>query len=64
MTLTDHSDPLALAIRPPPDETASEKVLREQKERNAKAVSDAIDASIKQERVVSSFFVFLYEQKG
>ena len=46
-------DPLTLAIRPPLDETPEEKTVREQKERNAKAISDAIDQSIKQERQVS-----------
>lgn len=60
MPITDHSDPLALAIRPPPDESTDDKVLREQKQRNAKAVSDAIDASIKQERAVS--FLSVNEQ--
>lgn len=44
------SDPLAAALRPPPNETPAEREIRLQKEGEAKKVSDAIDEQIRQER--------------
>jgi hypothetical protein len=45
-------DPLSLAIRPPIDESPEEKSVREQREKQAKAISDAIDHELKQARTV------------
>ena len=52
-TTTMMEDPLSLAIRPSPDESPEEKATRELNEKNAKAISDAIDQALKQERAVS-----------
>ena len=57
MPLSD--DPLSLAILPPPDESHEDKLRRELKEKQDKAISDAIDLSIKQERAVRSHSFFL-----
>lgn len=43
-------DPLALAMRPDPNETPEERAQREAQEREAKQVSDYIDAEIESER--------------
>lgn len=45
------SDPLAQAMAPPIDETDDEREERLTKEKHAKAVSDAIDEKIEEERV-------------
>ncbi|CCA68664.1 related to guanine nucleotide-binding protein alpha-4 subunit [Serendipita indica DSM 11827] len=62
----DDSDPLTLAIRPAPDETSAERSLREAQEREAKRVSDEIDAGIaehkRQLRLDSSVKVLLLGQ--
>lgn len=44
------NDPLAIALMPPSDETESERVIRLQREAEAKKKSDKIDEEIKQER--------------
>ncbi|KAG5646834.1 hypothetical protein DXG03_002211 [Asterophora parasitica] len=41
------SDPLTLAMAPPPDETQEERAAREEKEEHAREVSKRIDAEIK-----------------
>ncbi|KAG8778181.1 hypothetical protein FRC15_010931 [Serendipita sp. 397] len=43
-------DPLTLALKPAPDETAAERSAREARERDAKRVNDHIDAEIEQEK--------------
>ena len=43
-------DPLALAIAPPPDETAEERLIREAAEAEAKRISDEIDEQIARDR--------------
>lgn len=43
-------DPLDEVLRPPPDETPEEREIREQREAEARRISQAIDASIKAER--------------
>lgn len=44
------ADPLALALRPPTDETPGERAARLRDEAEAKKVSDSIDAAIQMER--------------
>ncbi|KAG5338830.1 hypothetical protein C0989_006031 [Termitomyces sp. Mn162] len=44
------SDPLDDALRPPPDETSSERDVRVAREEEASRISQAIDASIKAEK--------------
>jgi hypothetical protein len=44
-------DPLDALLRPPPDESPEERLLRLEKEAEAKRISLAIDASIKAEKV-------------
>jgi hypothetical protein len=43
-------DPLDEVLRPPSDETPEARELREQREAEARRISQAIDASIKAER--------------
>lgn len=43
----DPTDPLTLAMAPPPNETPEERFLREEKEERALQVSKRIDAEIK-----------------
>jgi guanine nucleotide-binding protein alpha-1 subunit len=43
-------DPLALALKPPPDETMEARVARLQKEEEAKRVSQEIDECIRRDR--------------
>ncbi len=45
-------DPLAAVMAPPPDETPDERAVRVQREEEARRISDAIDESIKQERLL------------
>lgn len=47
----DDYDPLAIVMAPPAKETPEERALREQKEVEAKQVSDKIDEAIRLERV-------------
>ncbi|EJD54322.1 guanine nucleotide binding protein, alpha subunit [Auricularia subglabra TFB-10046 SS5] len=47
------SDPLTLAAMPPANETAQERDRRLKEEAEAKKVSDAIDAQLKEERLAS-----------
>lgn len=44
-------DPLDAVLRPPPDETPEQAVVREAREAEARRVSAAIDADIKAERL-------------
>ncbi len=46
-------DPLDSLLSPPPNEPPPVKLLREEKERVAKSISDAIDEALRQERAVS-----------
>ncbi|THH27373.1 hypothetical protein EUX98_g6819 [Antrodiella citrinella] len=46
----DRDDPLAVAIRPSPGESAQEKEIRLQREAEAKRVSDRIDEQLSQDR--------------
>jgi guanine nucleotide-binding protein alpha-1 subunit len=48
--LDDPNDPLALALRPPPNETAQERIAREKAEAEARRISDEIDEELKKER--------------
>ncbi|KIJ60895.1 hypothetical protein HYDPIDRAFT_97696 [Hydnomerulius pinastri MD-312] len=50
MVRMSSDDPFALALAPPPNETAVEKDARERAEADARKVSDAIDEQIRQER--------------
>lgn len=43
-------DPLSVLMLPPPDETVEQKQAREQKEAEAKKISDSIDEELKRER--------------
>lgn len=43
----NEDDPLTRAMAPPPDETIQERDIRLQKEREAKKVSDEIDAELR-----------------
>lgn len=43
-------DPLALALRPPPDETPDMRALRTRREEEARQVSKSIDDAIRLER--------------
>ncbi|KAJ7590518.1 guanine nucleotide binding protein, alpha subunit [Mycena floridula] len=45
---SDHNDPFARLIAPPPNETLAEKSIREKKEADALRVSNAIDDEIKE----------------
>ena len=45
-------DPLAAVMAPPLDETPDERAVRLQREDEARRISDAIDESIKQERLM------------
>ena len=45
-------DPLDEVLKPPPDETEQERIERLEREENAKRVSNAIDESIRAERLV------------
>ncbi|KAH7912751.1 guanine nucleotide binding protein, alpha subunit [Hygrophoropsis aurantiaca] len=47
----DSSDPLALVIAPPPNETAEERAAREEREAEAQRISDSIDAEINADRI-------------
>ncbi|KAN0127181.1 G-alpha domain containing protein [Lactarius tabidus] len=47
---TDDEDPLAVALRPPPDESPEAKSIRLSREEEAARVSQAIDESIRVER--------------
>jgi hypothetical protein len=47
---TDDEDPLAAALRPPPDESPEAKSIRLSREEEAARVSQAIDESIRVER--------------
>ncbi|THH05646.1 hypothetical protein EW146_g9847 [Bondarzewia mesenterica] len=47
---TDHDDPLAAALRPPPDESPHMRDLRLAREDAARRVSKSIDDAIRQER--------------
>lgn len=44
------NDPLNWLMRPPPDESAEQKLAREQQEADAKKISDMIDEDIKREK--------------
>jgi hypothetical protein len=46
------SDPFESALEPPPDEPPPLKLIREEKERVAKSISDAIDEALRVERSV------------
>lgn len=48
--MPDDSDPFAQFLRPPINETSSERTARKFREAEEKRVSDAIDEQIKQER--------------
>lgn len=50
-TFSSNEDPLDVVLRPPPDETPQARAERLHKEAEAKKVSDAIDESIRQEKV-------------
>ncbi|KAH9848956.1 G-alpha-domain-containing protein [Lenzites betulinus] len=49
----DPDDPLAAALAPPAGETAAERAVRLRAEAQAKAVSDAIDERLREERAAS-----------
>ncbi|TRM60301.1 guanine nucleotide binding protein, alpha subunit [Schizophyllum amplum] len=46
----DDTDPLALAIAPPPDETSEERAARLREEQHSKAISDSIDEELEIQR--------------
>ena len=46
----EDTDPLALAIAPPPDETPEERAARIRKEQHSKAISDSIDQELEAQR--------------
>jgi len=50
-TAPDADDPLARALAPPADESPGERAAREARELEAVRVSEAIDESLKAERV-------------
>jgi len=54
----DTHDPFAALVAPPPGETPVEKAAREQREAEAKRISDKIDEDLKNERAI------LKKQKG
>lgn len=47
---TDPGDPLSLILRPPTSETERDRVLRLQREADAKRISDSIDEELKLDR--------------
>lgn len=49
--MSGHEDPLARALRPPHNETASAKMDRQRSEQQAKKRSDDIDKALKEEAV-------------
>ena len=49
-TTIDDDDPLAAALRPPPDESPEARAIRIAREEEAARVSQAIDESIRAER--------------
>jgi hypothetical protein len=49
-TSNDDDDPLAAALRPPPDESPEARALRLSREEDAARVSQSIDESIRIER--------------
>ena len=46
------TDPLEEVLKPPPGETEQERMVRLEREENAKRVSNAIDESIRAEKLV------------
>ncbi|KAL1679601.1 guanine nucleotide binding protein, alpha subunit [Schizophyllum commune] len=46
----EDTDPLALAIAPPPDETPEERAARIREEQHSKAISDSIDQELEAQR--------------
>ena len=48
---SDPDDPLAVALAPPPNETAEDRAARLDLEAEAKRVNDEIDERIKQDRI-------------
>ncbi|KAM6492797.1 guanine nucleotide-binding protein alpha subunit [Amanita muscaria] len=46
----DPADPLTLLLLPPADETPEQRLVREQREADAKRISDAIDDSLRREK--------------
>jgi guanine nucleotide-binding protein alpha-1 subunit len=52
-SLTDDDDPLAAALRPPPDELPEARAIRIAREEDALRISQAIDESIRLERQAS-----------
>jgi hypothetical protein len=53
---TDDDDPLAAALRPPPDESPEARAIRITREEEARRVSQAIDESIRTERQTNKKF--------
>jgi hypothetical protein len=49
MGATDH-DPLAIFTRPPPNETPTERVAREEREARARQISNQIDEQLKKDK--------------
>ncbi|EDR05340.1 heterotrimeric G protein alpha subunit B [Laccaria bicolor S238N-H82] len=49
MEATDH-DPLAIFMRPPPNETPTERGAREEREAHARQISDQIDEQLKKDK--------------
>lgn len=47
----DSDDPLSRALAPPPDESPEERAAREAKEQEAVRISNAIDESLKAEKL-------------
>lgn len=52
----DDDDPLAAALRPPPDESPEARAIRIAREEEARRVSQAIDESIRTERQTNKKF--------
>ena len=50
LTRSDSTDPLSRVLEPPPNETPEERAVREEKEAEARRVSEHIDEQIKSEK--------------